>query len=349
MTNSSINLPTSHELQSLVDFRFLNNDSVQFFVADTVKFSGKHFDKIVIGYQNEYYSFIPQDTVKAIFIKVDNHYTLYFRYTSVIPYEWSRFWYNHDHVVFKLRFLVDQHDYRAVKFQIYPHKSTYETAEIFLRKSDIIGGANPYSHFYDLHLTNDKLFYLQWVSYDRIFMYDLASRISTKILSTWTYFFSYADGYLFGPFSENAPSSDKIMRYDLSTQEMDLEFGAVQLSGSYMWGLETYKDKLYVLYSKNHNQQLSSFTLDGDFIESIPFEGSYWGFCIYHDIVYAIDLGEEYLLHRFDLSEKKFLTPLLLPSESIRGIQIKNNMVYYTLYGKYMICRIPLDHLEEVN
>ena len=217
-----------------------------------------------------------------------------------------------------------------------------DSAQVFISYDEIFKdtGHPDYYTVQDFDLTDSLLFVHPIAAYG-LYQYDLVSKELRELVhygaGDWI---AHDSIYVFYELS-----SYGINRYNLVEDTTDLRFDLTALDYTNINGLDVYQHVLYALMHSQEpgSQYLAIFDLDGNLLDTISYPRFTSYLTIRDDVVYALPWDTTCTLSCFNLNTKSFLPDQPFPLESVNGIRIFADKLYYaTNYQQRYIGIMPV-------
>ena len=284
----------------------------------------KDIDHVILG-EKENLIFVGQDTIKPVYIGTNGNYTLQFKFqkkveSSIVKYD------------FTLRYLLFDYSWVDLDTFVLMYRYPYESTTIFIT-ADLI--QYPDIFFQDFDMNKEYLFFHPTGPLG-LYQYSFNSKQTRNLVKYGSGDFITSDStYVF------YQNGDYVYRYNLMRDSTDL-----QLKPKQPFGMDIYNHTLYVLLRDIYTPYtLARFDLDGNLIDSRPYQKLTSYMTIHDDILYSVDYSEK-AISRFDLTTNTFLESRSAPTSKIYGIRIYGDRFYYADWGKRMIGTLPLWEIE---
>ena len=136
----------------------------------------------------------------------------------------------------------------------------------------------------------------------------------------------------------------KVFRYNLETGTQDLEIDLSNKNFQDIDGMDCYQNELYILFNSPSGNYIAKYSLDGEYLTSIPINKGTHFMAIDSGILYTHNYADT--LYRFDLNAGEFLESRKLPAYQAEGIRIADGKFFFVDWYKKMIGIMPLSELQ---
>ncbi len=173
--------------------------------------------------------------------------------------------------------------------------------------------------------------------YHDLYQFDLDSKVREELVLDYPGSYLAHDSiYIFyemGNFS--------IWRYNTQLKTTDLKFDLPSIDYSYIEGITTYNDKVYLyryFYPDEERSNLVSFDLNGNLIETIAISRPLHCIAIKDEVLYSLKYNtKKNILIRFNLKTKEFLPDINLSDRPIGSFCFDKDKFYFTDFKRKQI------------
>jgi len=320
-------------LKKLISIEMVNYDSLVVKSSDSNHIANNAIISIELG-EKDTGGFEPIQAAVPDYYEDDENYTLDF----LIPYKISNLQLRAAY--FTVRFILDDNSFFDIDTFALTYKFPYKSAEIFLKTNDITR-----VNLQDFIILGDKLYFYN-LGPTLLREYDMSSSELREILH-----FGSGD-HIAGQsnflFLDTYHSS--IHRYNITEDTLDVHFDLSSITNPNIRGLTVSNNSVYAMFPHSLESEsiLAQYDFDGSLIstEPLPFRSYY--LAIHENIMYSVDYKNSQIL-RYNLISKLLLPAKAFPAESIEGICIHDNHLYFIDYYKRLISKIDLDSFNSLE
>jgi len=315
--------PSMSDLNKII-LQQIDYDSLLVKNAEELKLEDKSVHRIIFGEKTST-AFVIKETILPRYSNVDGKFQLNFEFRTAVAPTVLKY-------KFTIRFELENSAFIDVDTIHTMINYPYESSRIFYLWDDFLKPSIP--DIQDFDVTDSNLFYHPYGPLG-LYEYNFPSGINVSLMLYVGGDYISADSIFVTADVEH----DAINRFNLQADSVDL---MVDLTAyvNYIMGVEIYKEHIYVL---SDNNELLKFDLDGNLIETIPYQKWTYSLAIHNDIVYSLEGAE---ISRFDLATESFLEGKKVPSGDTETIKIHNNRLYFSDYDRRYIGVMQLSDIQ---
>ncbi len=321
-------------LARLIALEMVDYDSLLVKNQPQAEVPEKTISRIELG-EKDTGRFVASETVVPDYESKDNSYLINFNLSRKITNKRLRAYF------FTLRFFFENNTYTDIDTFVLTYKFPYKSTELFLKTNEF-PTSEPIK-IQDFELTSSKLYFYN-LGYTRFFEYDLNSGKLREILGIGSGdHVAGNNDYIFLDFQHYS-----IHRFNIKKDTVDLRFDLSFLNNPLILGMDMESDTLFVMFAGTDPSEsnLARFDVNGNFFyeQTLPFSSIYLS--VVNHILYSVDYENNQII-RYDLNTQSLLPGKPFPAESIDGIGIYDNWLYFFDFYKEVIARVDLNEFEK--